>query len=87
MKNQTASTPIVFGKILTLSVNLCMHWRGFKMRTLNFDDTWGWKFAKTEGWKVADTIFLRVGKLPTIFLMSTNKGRIVSQARLFVAIT
>lgn len=33
-------------------------------RTLNFGDLKSWKFDKTEGWKGADTIFKRVGKLP-----------------------
>ena len=38
-----------------------------QMRTLNFADMEGWKFAKIEDWKIADTIFLRVGKWPTLF--------------------
>ena len=35
--------------------------------TLNFAETEGWNFAEIEGCKVADTIFLRDGKLPTLF--------------------
>ena len=27
----------------------------------------GWNVAETEGWKVADTLFLRDEKLPTLF--------------------
>ena len=37
------------------------------MRTLNSADTESWKFAENEGRKVADTSFLRVGNLPTLF--------------------
>ena len=35
--------------------------------TLNFADMESWNAAETEGWKVADIIFSRDGKLPTLF--------------------
>ena len=35
--------------------------------TLDFADMEDWNVAETEGRKVADTIFSRDGKLPTLF--------------------
>ena len=40
--------------------------KGF-LGTLNFADMEDWNVAETEGRKVADTIFSKDGKLPTIF--------------------
>ena len=43
--------------------------------TLNFADMEGWNVAETPGWKVADNIFSRNGKLLTLFFRKVESYR------------
>ena len=47
-----------------------------RWRTLKLTDIEGCKFAETEGWKEADTIFNRAGKWSTPFLLGLESSQI-----------